>query len=125
MAIALAATSASTFAAEQEGFYIGAFGDYYDASWKNMREQAGLDVNESTGWGAELGYRFNDYWSARLEYADLYFNAHDKVLNNRNTINGARYANDALYHIGGGPFYGLFGRKDIDVFVDNLFLIAG
>ena len=125
MAIALAATSASTFAAEQEGFYIGAFGDYYDASWKNMREQAGLDVNESTGWGAELGYRFNDYWSARLEYADLDFNAHDKVLNNRNDIDGERYGIDALYHFGGGPFYGLFGLKDIDVVDDNTFLNAG
>ena len=125
MAIALAATSASTFAAEQEGFYIGAFGDYYDASWKNMREQAGLDVNESTGWGAELGYRFNDYWSARLEYADLDFNAHDKVLNNRNDIDGERYGIDALYHFGGGPFYGLFGLKDIDVVDDNTFVNAG
>lgn len=47
IAIALAATSASTFAADkEEGFYIGAFGDYYDASWENMRAQAGLDVNE-------------------------------------------------------------------------------
>lgn len=48
IAIALAATSASTFAAEQEGFYIGAFGDYYDASWKTC-VIVGLDVNESTG----------------------------------------------------------------------------
>ena len=80
IAIALAATSASTFAADkEEGFYIGAFGDYYDASWKNMRDQAGLDVNESTGWGVEAGYRFSDYWSARLEYADMDFNAFDKV----------------------------------------------
>ncbi len=125
IAIALAATSASTLATEQEGFYIGAFGDYYDASWKNMRAQAGLDVNESTGWGAELGYRFNDYWSARLEYADLDFNAHDKALNNRNDIDGERYGIDALYHFGGGPFYGLFGLKDIDVVNNNTFVNAG
>ncbi|MEH6816658.1 MAG: OmpA family protein [Pseudoalteromonas distincta] len=126
IAIALAATSASTFAADkEEGFYIGAFGDYYDASWKNMRAQAGLDVNESTGWGAEVGYRFSDYWSARLEYADMDFNAFDKVAGNRNNIDGERYGIDALYHLNGGPFYGLFGIKEIDVVDDNTFLNAG
>ena len=30
IALALAATSASGIAAEKQGFYIGAFGDYYD-----------------------------------------------------------------------------------------------
>jgi OOP family OmpA-OmpF porin len=126
IAIALAATSASTFAADkEEGFYIGAFGDYYDASWKNMRAQAGLDVNESTGWGVEAGYRFSDYWSARREYADMDFNAFDKVAGNRNNIDGERYGIDALYHLNGGPFYGLFGIKEIDVVDDNTFLNAG
>jgi OmpA-OmpF porin, OOP family len=126
IAIALAATSASTFAAEkEEGFYIGAFGDYYDSSWRNMRDQAGLDVNESTGWGVEVGYRFSDYWSARLEYADMDFNAFDKVAGNRNNIDGERYGIDALYHFDGGPFYGLFGIKEMDVVTDNTFLNAG
>lgn len=125
IAIALAATSVSTFAAEKEGFYIGAFGDYYDASWKNMREQAGLDVNESTGWGAELGYRFNDYWSARIEYANMDFNAHDKAAGNRDNISAERYGIDGLYHFGGGPFYGLFGLKEIDAVKDNTFANAG
>ena len=40
IALALAATSASSFAAEKQGFYIGAFGDYYDASWENVRDYA-------------------------------------------------------------------------------------
>ena len=126
IAIALAATSASSFAADkEEGFYIGAFGDYYDASWENMRAQAGLDVNESTGWGVEAGYRFSDYWSARLEYADMDFNAFDKAAGNRNNIDGERYGIDALYHLDGGPFYGLFGIKEMDVVDDNTFLNAG
>lgn len=126
IAIALAATSASTFAADkEEGFYIGAFGDYYDSSWRNMHHQAGLDVNESTGWGVEAGYRFSDYWSARLEYADMDFNAFDKVAGNRNNVEGERYGIDALYHFGGGPFYGLFGIKEMDVVFDNTFLNAG
>ncbi|MBE0358553.1 MULTISPECIES: OmpA family protein [Pseudoalteromonas] len=126
IAIALAATSASTFAADkEEGFYIGAFGDYYDASWENIRAQAGLDINESTGWGAEVGYRFSDYWSARIEYADMDFNAFDKVNGNRNNVDGERYGIDGLYHFNGGPFYGLFGIKEIDVVKDNTFLNVG
>jgi|TARA_B110000046_G_C12998284_1_gene401018 OOP family OmpA-OmpF porin len=126
IAIALAATSVSTFAADkQEGFYIGAFGDYYDASWENMSAQAGLDVNESTGFGLEAGYRFSDFWSARLEYADLDFNAFDKAAGNRNNIDGSRFGIDALYHLDGGPFYGLVGIKSMDVVDDNTFLNAG
>jgi OOP family OmpA-OmpF porin len=126
IAIALAATSASTFAADkEEGFYIGAFGDYYDASWKNMRAQAGLSVDDSMGWGAEAGYRFNDYWTARIEYADLDFDAFDKVTNSNGSIDGERYGIDALYHLNGGPFYGLFGLKKMDVVDDNTFVNAG
>ena len=111
IAIALAATSASAFAAEKtEGFYIGVFGDYYDASWKNLNMHQNLEVNESASWGAEVGYRFSDYWSARLEYADMDFNAFLKnpIPNgNRNDVDGERFGVDALYHFGGGPFYGL------------------
>lgn len=125
IALALAATSASSFAAEKEGFYIGAFGDYYDASWENVRgfNNGGLDVDESTGWGAELGYRFNDYWSARLEYADMDFD-YSVTDSLGNVTDGSddseRYGIDALYNFGGGPFYGLFGIKNLDVINENL-----
>ena len=129
IAIALAATSASAFAAEKtEGFYIGVFGDYYDASWKNLNMYQNLEVNESASWGAEVGYRFSDYWSARLEYADMDFNAFLKnpIPNgNRNDVDGERFGVDALYHFGGGPFYGLFGIKEVKVATDNTFLNAG
>ncbi|MBH0021701.1 OmpA family protein [Pseudoalteromonas sp. SWXJ133] len=129
IAIALAATSASTFAADkEEGFYIGVFGDYYDASWKNLNMYQDLEVNESASWGAEVGYRFSDYWSARLEYADMDFNAFlaAPIPNgNRDDVDGERYGIDALYHFGGGPFYGLFGVKEMQVATDNTFLNAG
>jgi hypothetical protein len=56
IAIALAATSASTFAADkEEGFYIGAFGDYYGLlfSQGDRYGQLALDVvNSSVGAGA-------------------------------------------------------------------------
>ena len=125
IALALAATSASSFAAEKEGFYIGAFGDYYDASWENVRgyEQGGLDVDDSTGWGLELGYRFNDYWSARLEYADMDFDWTARATDGTSVSgseDGKRYGIDGLYHINGGPFYGIFGLKNLDAVDEDL-----
>ncbi|WP_372762072.1 OmpA family protein [Pseudoalteromonas sp.] len=129
IAIALAATSVSAFAAEKnEGFYIGVFGEYYDASWKDLNMHRNLEVNESASWGAEVGYRFSDYWSARLEYADMDFNAflaNPFPNGNRNDVEGERYGIDALYHFDGGPFYGLFGVKEMKVATDNTFLNAG
>jgi OOP family OmpA-OmpF porin len=125
LAIAFAATSASTVAAEKEGFYIGAFGDYYDASWKNMRDQADTNVNESVSLGAEAGYRFNDYWTARLEYADMDFNAFNSNTGSRQGEDGKRYGVDGLYHFDGGPFYGLFGLKEMDVVENNTFVNLG
>ncbi|MEC8351158.1 MAG: outer membrane beta-barrel protein, partial [Pseudomonadota bacterium] len=125
IALALAATSASSFAAEKQGFYIGAFGDYYDNSWENVRDYApgGLDVDDSTGWGLELGYRFSDYWSARLEYADMDFDWKAE-LNDGTSMSGSesgkRYGIDGLYHFGGGPFYGIFGLKNLDAVDEDL-----
>lgn len=129
IAIALAATSASTVAADKQGLYLGAFGDYYDASWENVRgfEDGGLDVDDSTGWGLELGYRFSDYWSARLEYADMDFDYAMTMLDvdgNATVMSGSesgkRYGIDGLYHFGGGPFYGLFGLKNLDAVDEDL-----
>ena len=120
IALALAATSASSFAAEKEGFYIGAFGDYYDASWENVRGSAGTNVDDSTGWGAEIGYRFNDYWSARLEYADMDFDiSSSNPAMTATSMDGDRLGIDGLYHINGGPFYGIFGLKQLDI-TENL-----
>lgn len=125
IAVVLAATSASSFAADKEGFYIGAFGDYYDASWENVRgyQPGGLDVDDSTGWGLELGYRFNDYWSARLEYADMDFDWTARATDGT-SVNGSedgkRYGIDGLYHINGGPFYGIFGLKNLDAVDEDL-----
>ncbi len=125
IALALTATSASSFAAEKEGFYIGAFGDYYDNSWENVRDYApgGLDVDDSTGWGLELGYRFSDYWSARLEYADMDFDWTAELntgTTTSGTESGKRYGIDGLYHFGGGPFYGIFGLKNLDAVDEDL-----
>lgn len=126
IALALAATSASSFAAEKEGFFIGAFGDYYDASWENVRGSAGTNVDDSTGWGAELGYRFSDYWSARLEYAEMDFDiSSSNPAMTATSLDGDRLGIDALYHINGGPFYGIFGLKNVDAMESLTFANVG
>lgn len=125
IAVALAATSASSFAADKEGFFVGAFGDYYDASWLNTKDAPNTDIDDSTGWGAEVGYRFSDYWSARLEYADMEFDATTLSTGIDYDKNAERYGIDAMYHFSGGPFYGVLGLKEIRVFEKNTFANLG
>lgn len=124
LAIAIAAASTAHAGEQKEGIHLGVFGDYYDASWENTRGAAvgGVDVDNSSGWGAELGYRFNDYWSARLEYADMDF---DLSGAGSGSQDGERYGIDGLYHFDGGPFYGLFGFKSIEAFESNTFANIG
>ncbi|KAF7772449.1 OmpA-OmpF porin, OOP family [Pseudoalteromonas citrea] len=124
LAIAIAAVSTVQAGEQKEGIHFGVFGDYYDASWENVRGAAagGVDVDNSTGWGAELGYRFNDYWSARLEYADMDF---DLSGTGSGSQDGERYGIDGLYHFDGGPFYGLFGLKSVEAFESNTFANIG
>ncbi|MCO7189922.1 MULTISPECIES: OmpA family protein [unclassified Pseudoalteromonas] len=106
----------------KEGMYLGVFGDYYNAEWENSRDAAGVTVDDSTGWGAELGYRFSKYWSGRIEYADMDFDL-SGVRND--SVDGDRIGVDALYHFNGGPFYALAGLKSIDVFDSNTFVNVG
>ncbi|CAM4265778.1 OmpA family protein [Pseudoalteromonas byunsanensis] len=113
---ALIAASAANANEQKEGVYFGVFGDYYNSKWNNIRDAAGVDVDDSTGWGAEIGYRFNNNWSGRLEYADMDF---DLSGASTGSIDGDRFGIDALYHFDDSPFYGLVGLKSIDVY-DNL-----
>lgn len=122
LAVAILATSAVNAKEQKEGVYLGVFGDYYKAKWQQMRDAAGVNVDDSTSWGAELGYRFNDYWSARLEYADMDF---DLSGSRTGSLSGDRFGVDGLYHFDGGPFYALFGLKSIDAFTSNTFANVG
>ncbi|KZX01275.1 membrane protein [Pseudoalteromonas luteoviolacea] len=122
--VAMATVSSLQASEIEEGVYLGVFGDYYDASWENIRGvgNGGVGIDNSTGWGAELGYRFNKYWSARIEYADLDFDLEGA---GSGSVDGDRLGIDGLYHFDGGPFYALAGLKSIDVFDSNLFANAG
>ncbi|MBQ4864569.1 OmpA family protein [Pseudoalteromonas sp. MMG013] len=126
ISLIIAMTAASSVSAKEhsEGIHFGVFGDYYDASWENTlgANTGGVNVDDSMGWGAELGYRFNDYWSARFEYADMDFDLSGASTGSQD---GERFGLDALYHFDGGPFYGIFGIKSVDVFDSNTFANVG
>ena len=96
---------------KSQGVYLGVFADYYFAHW-NPVENKTISLGESLGMGLDLGYRFNDTWSARLEYA--YNNFYIK--NSDQDKSGQRYGADALYHFGNSGFYALAGLKRIDVY---------
>jgi OOP family OmpA-OmpF porin len=120
MALVLAAGAAQ--AQTNEGVFIGVFGDYYKSDWQNIRDAKSVNVDNSTSWGAELGYKFNEYWRARLEYADMDF----KLSGLRNdTLSGSRVGVDGLYHFDGGNLYGIFGVKSIDAFESMTFANVG
>jgi OOP family OmpA-OmpF porin len=105
-----------------EGVFIGVFGDYYKSDWQNIRDAVGVNVDNSTSWGAELGYKFNEYWRARLEYADMDY----KLSGLRNdTLSGSRVGVDGLYHFDGGNLYGIFGVKAVDAFESMTFANIG
>jgi OOP family OmpA-OmpF porin len=122
LAVAILTTSAVNANEQKEGIYLGVFGDYYKAKWQEIRDAAGVSIDDSTSWGAELGYRFSDYWSARLEYADMDFDLSGAP---SSSLSGDRIGVDGLYHFNGGPFYALFGLKSIDAYTSNTFANVG
>jgi len=125
LSVAVAIIASSTVSAhehQKEGVYIGAFGDYYKSKWQQIRDDAGVNVDDSMSWGAEIGYRFSDYWSARLEYADMDF---DLSGAKTGSLSGDRFGVDGLYHFDGGPIYALFGLKSVDAYKRNTFANVG
>ncbi|MFY8273777.1 OmpA family protein [Pseudoalteromonas sp. SSDWG2] len=117
-AIVVALASQVAIAEEQkhpeQGLHIGVFGDYFFADWDNIQgAPAAVELGESLGYGAEVGYRFNEYWTARLEFTAL-------ELDKENTANhktGERWGGDFLYHFN-DMFYGVIGAKKFDVYDD-------
>lgn len=118
-AIVLALASTAAVADEQKnpqhGLHIGVYGDYFWADWDDIQgaRPANVELGESVGYGAEVGYRFNEYWTARLEFTALEL---DKE-NSPNHKTGERYGGDILYHFN-DTFYGVLGAKKFDVYDD-------
>ncbi|QFU06076.1 Outer membrane porin F precursor [Pseudoalteromonas sp. THAF3] len=98
----------------QEGLHIGVFGDYFWADWDRIDgAPVGTEIGESFGSGVEVGYRFNEYWTARLEFAALELD----IENTDNHKTGERYGADVLYHFN-DTVYGVLGAKKFDVYND-------
>ncbi len=117
-AVVMALASQPVLAAEEmihEGAYVGGFLDYYWADWENNipGAPAGVDLDESFGGGLEAGYRFNEYWTARLEWAAM--NLH--VTHTSQEKSGDRYGVDVLYHFN-DAWYGFLGAKKLDFYDD-------
>lgn len=90
----------------QEGDkWLGVFGELYSTD----KEKSGYPdyMNDATGFGAELGYRFEPQWAARLEYAHLDINAKSPGTD----LTGKRYGVDALYYLPNDIFYVFGGVK--------------
>ncbi|MFC0120137.1 OmpA family protein [Pseudoalteromonas xiamenensis] len=122
LSIALLVAAGAAHAQDDEGVFLGVFGDYYKSEWQNIRDAASVNVDKSTSWGVELGYKFDKYWAARLEYADMDF---DLSGARTDSLSGSRFGIDGLYHINGGPLYGIFGIKSIDAFESMTFANLG
>jgi OOP family OmpA-OmpF porin len=121
-ATVLASSTVNAHEHKNENVYIGVFGDYYKSKWQQIRDDAGVNVDDSMSWGTEIGYRFSDYWSVRLEYADMDF---DLSGTKTGSLSGDRFGVDGLYHFDGGPVYALFGLKSVDAYKRNTFANVG
>lgn len=101
-----------------DGIFIEAYGDYLKADWDNIdgATPPWLELGESYGYGVHLGYRFNEYWSARLEYTELEFD----IKNSDFHQDGERWGGDFLIHFN-DTFYGVLGAKKFDVYDDEDF----
>jgi OOP family OmpA-OmpF porin len=108
--ITLASNGVSAEATNAEGFYIGAFGEYYWADWDEVESSNTIDLGESLGGGVEFGYRFTQDWSARIEYALHSFNIEDEDSHKKIEY----YGGALLYHFGDNGLYGVAGLKHMN-----------
>lgn len=114
LASTLATLSFSSFAQqpkENKGAYINIFGDYYFAHWSPV-ENTTIKLGESLGMGLDFGYRIDENWATRFEYAYNNFG----IKGSSKEKSGNRMGFDALYHFGDTGLYGIAGLKRIDVY---------
>ncbi|WP_333607932.1 OmpA family protein [Arsukibacterium sp.] len=83
------------------------FGEMYWTDRRKTRSAEWDNVNEGWGMGLELGYRINQNWGVRAEYARQSLKS--ETQNSR--IGGDRYGLDAMYHLDNMNVYILAGLK--------------
>ncbi|GAA0359455.1 outer membrane porin OprF [Bowmanella denitrificans] len=86
---------------EYEGWVAG-FGEYYNADSDKPLPMGGLD--DGTGFGAELGFRFTPKWGARIEWSHLNLDSKSGLADE----SGDRVGIDGLYFLDQKQTY-LFG----------------
>lgn len=111
-----AGANAAPTAAELKGRVFGSlFGEYY-LGHDNKAESANWDyLHDGWGVGAELGYRINENWAVRAEYARQ--SIESEVYSDR--VKGNRFGLDALYYINQSNFYIAAGWKHFDAAQDT------
>ena len=87
---------------QNDGDWIGVFGQYYSADDNKPVNTGPLD--DGFGLGAEAGFRFTDDWAARLELSYLDIDGKSGA----NDDSGLMYGADAMYFLEDDVMY-LFG----------------
>jgi OOP family OmpA-OmpF porin len=70
--VVVAALSAPAFAAEQQGWYLGASAGYAKNTISNIEHPTGIsEKTRNTGFKVYGGYQFNPYWATEIEVISL------------------------------------------------------
>ncbi|KKO44895.1 membrane protein [Arsukibacterium ikkense] len=105
--ISTQAFAQSPSAAELEGKVFGSlFGEYYWSHENKSLSAAWDNVEHGLGIGAELGYRVNQTWGVRVEYARQRL---DSLAGGK--VGNDRFGVDAMYHLTNSNFYIVGGWK--------------
>jgi OOP family OmpA-OmpF porin len=112
-------TQASAEPAKEGDKWIGVFGEVYSTD----SEKSGFPdyLNDATGFGAEVGFRFKPQWAARLEFSHLDIN----VKSPGNDTSGNRYGIDAMYFLPDDLMYVFGGVRHLENIGSNNVLTFG
>jgi OOP family OmpA-OmpF porin len=106
-----AAANAPSAAELQDRMFGSIFAEYYTPDRKKTRSADWDNLTRGEGIGFDIGYRFNENWAVRAEYARQRLK--NKATSER--VTGDRIGIDALYHINNSSVYVLAGLKHFTI----------
>ena len=112
LALALQLPAAQADNDETYQGWVGIFAEYYDPD-NNKPEPSGY-LDEGHSLGLEAGWRFNQSWGARIEWANMVLEEESGEFGSTNT-NGPRYGVDAMYFLKDDLLYVFAGVKQEEV----------
>ncbi|MEE2002759.1 OmpA family protein [Alkalimonas sp. MEB108] len=95
----------------QERMFGSVFAEYYMPDRKKTRDVEWDYLTRGPGVGLELGYRFDENWAVRVEYARQRLK--NKLTSDR--VTGNRVGIDAMYHLTNSNLYLVGGYKHFDM----------